>query len=199
MPRFFIPGRRIETGPAPYGLWCPHQGVKRGGSVGKVVNDFVRKKIRVDTVIGEPGVEIPPPAPRSPQTVAVPPLMPGGQSVSLADGYAARLVKNIPAENVGLYIFIRGLFPLQASTTQWILFAIGFVLVPVYMSVAARSEHKPALTSQLLLATLAFGVWVIAIGGPPFQSLSFYDPRWAEVILAVTTALFGAYKPTLGS
>src|SRR5690349_4248494 len=206
MARFFIPGRRIESGSAALPSAIKPSPVGKGTVrlTGGSIPNLSVKVPGVDRLLGTLDVTatIPPSVPSTApyeQTIPLseqptPPSPPsnGDGNERQPDGYVARIVKYIPGENVGVFVFIRGLFPPNAGKTQWILFFVSLALVPAYMTLAARSANKSALLSQVVIATLAFVIWVIAIGGPPFQNLTFYKPQWAEVILAVATVLMGA-------
>ncbi len=105
------------------------------------------------------------------------------------DVYFGRVLKLIPGEVVGLFIAAQSLIAAQYSGRGgrgllWGVFGFGVLATPVYlwrvMKVRARL--------QLALSTLAFGVWVCALQGGPFE-LQFGDkaPFWgALLILAVS-------------
>jgi hypothetical protein len=120
-----------------------------------------------------------------------------------AEDYLGRLAKYIPAEIVGLYLATSGTVPPGADgkprySILWIVFAINFLLVPLYFWFAtSRGENKP-LWSQVILATIAFPVWVFAIGGP-FTSFPWYESWIGSIILTFVTFAVGVYKPRPGS
>jgi hypothetical protein len=117
-----------------------------------------------------------------------------------ADGYLSRLAKYIPAEVVGLYLFVTGVIPQNAgeAAAQWVVFAACCVLTVVYMWYVTRREGGKPLWLQVVLATVAFPIWVFAIGGP-FKMLAWYQPWIASVVLAFATVVFGMVKPAPGS
>jgi hypothetical protein len=119
------------------------------------------------------------------------------------DDYLGRLLKYIPAEIVGFYLVAAGLISPQPGTPNitglWVVFALGFVLCVLYFWIAtSRDEGKRPLWSQVILATIAYPVWVFAIGGP-FVSFSWYRSSVASIVLVFATVLFGMYKPEPGS
>jgi hypothetical protein len=127
------------------------------------------------------------------------PLLLGGE-----EGYLGRLIGYIPSEMVALYLFAIGM---AASGTQskhakfiayWVIFALVWLLTPVYMRFATKSDSKPPLRPQIVLASLAFPVWVYATGGP-FELCSWYYGWIASVVLAFVTVIFGLYRPPAGS
>jgi len=128
--------------------------------------------------------------------------MAAGGLAPTTDGYLDRLAKYIPAEIVGLYLFAAGVIPQTGGgrpvTALWIVFGVCFALTPAYMYVVTRREgHGKALWLQVVLATIAFPVWVFAIGGP-FLSVAWYQSWIASIVLAFVTFGFGAFVPAPG-
>lgn len=120
-----------------------------------------------------------------------------------ADDYLGRLAKYIPAEIVGLYLATAGVVPAGQNgqprcVALWIIFAVNLLLVPIYFWFAtSRENHKP-LGPQVILATIAFPVWVFAVGGP-FKCFSWYESWIASATLAFVTVGMGFYRPKPGS
>jgi hypothetical protein len=118
------------------------------------------------------------------------------------DDYLGRLLKYIPAEIVGFYLAAAGLMSPQPGapnyTGLWVVFALGFILVPIYFWIATTREGKRPLWSQIVLATIGYPVWVFAIGGP-FASFTWYRSSVASVLLIFATVVFGMYEPPPGS
>jgi hypothetical protein len=127
----------------------------------------------------------------------VPQLQPGS-----VDDFLGRLVKYIPAELVGLYIAARGVIPKTAEPTVfWTVALATWVFVPVYFwFVTTRNGRKP-LYVQILLATIAFPIWVFAIGGDPVASCPWYVTHQylASIILMFATVAFGLIQPPPGA
>lgn len=121
-----------------------------------------------------------------------------------ADGYLGRLVGYIPSEIVALYLAVSGFVPEQPASTRevalWVISGICFVLTPIYFRFATLDPKKGSLKIQILLASIAFPIWVFAIGGP-FVYLPWYEgSRWiASAVLAVATVLFGWIEPKPGT
>lgn len=116
------------------------------------------------------------------------------------DDYLGRLAKYIPAEIVGLYLATAGMVPVTAPERRavlWTIFALCFVFVPVYFFFATteRNKKKP-LWTQIVLATIAYPVWVFAIGGP-FADYAWYGGyRYiGSVVLAFVTVGMGFIQP----
>lgn len=119
------------------------------------------------------------------------------------DDYLGRLVKYIPAEVVAIYLAATGFVPATADDRQtwlWIIFAVCAVLTPIYFYIATKDKknRKGPLYIQVLLATLAFPVWVFAVGGP-FAGLPWYKSYVASIVLIFVTSIFGKFKPPVGA
>lgn len=102
------------------------------------------------------------------------------------DPYSARLLKYIPSEVIALYISLDALLRPQPDSSHkllsWLIFGFGFVATPTYLR---RIQHVTKI-SQLTISTLAFVVWVLAVGGP-FTQLKHYDPLYGAVLLPLYT------------
>jgi hypothetical protein len=102
------------------------------------------------------------------------------------DRYSARLLKYIPSEVIALYITLDALVRPKAGSPQqllyWLVFAFGVVATPIYL----RRVQRVTKLSQLTISTLAFVVWVLAVGGP-FTQLKYYDPLYGAVLLPIYT------------
>jgi hypothetical protein len=81
---------------------------------------------------------------------------------------------------------------------EWVVFTLNALLVPFYFwFVTTRGNEKP-LIPQIVLASIAFPVWVFAIGGP-FKCLHWYESWIAAITLAFTTVGMGFIRPKSGS
>jgi hypothetical protein len=115
------------------------------------------------------------------------------------DGYIDRLLKYVPAEIIALYLGVTNVIPppLQAHRTAlWVVTVISALCVPLYMYLSTRKPPQPTLWSQIVISSIAFPLWVFAIGGP-FALQPWYDNyRWvAAVTICFATFLFGLYAP----
>jgi hypothetical protein len=115
------------------------------------------------------------------------------------DGYIDRLLKYIPAEIIALYLGVTNAIPppLKAHRTAvWVVSVISALCVPLYMYLSTHKPNRPTLWSQIAISSIAFPLWVFAIGGP-FALLPGYDNyRWvAAVTICFATFLFGLYAP----
>lgn len=117
--------------------------------------------------------------------------------------YLGRLVGYIPAEIVAIYLAAAGFTEAAGSTRQmwlWIIFIACAVLTPIYFLIATRDKKrkKGPLYIQVALATVAFPVWVFAIGGP-FLAFAWYRGFIASIVLIFVTSIFGKIAPSTGS
>ena len=115
--------------------------------------------------------------------------------------FLGRLSKYIPAEIVGLYLAATAPVPKTEGghpTLLWIIFGVCLLLTPLYMRFVTNDPQKGPLWTQVLLATIAFPVWVFAIGGP-FALLSWYRGYIATILLVFVSFIFGWIKPKPGS
>jgi len=123
------------------------------------------------------------------------------------EDFLGRLLKYIPAEIVGLYLAARGVIPLprphddnDTILALWIVASACWIFVPVFFWFATtRNGNKPLLL-QITLATIAFPVWVFAVGGPPVSLLPWYANHQyvGSILLMFTTFIFGMLKPLPG-
>lgn len=120
------------------------------------------------------------------------------------DDYLDRLLKYIPAEVIALYLGVTNAVPSSNPWTDhgyhltlWILFALTVASTPIYMYFVTQNRPgEPALWSQIIISSVAFPIWVFAIGGP-FRYLSWYaDKHWiASVVISFGTFFAALYKP----
>jgi hypothetical protein len=115
-----------------------------------------------------------------------------GGGTAGGENYPGRLVKYIPAEIVALYLSVRPLpSPATRANALWWIFWVCLTLTPIYLILTTRKPRKGPQWVQVALATIAFPIWVWAVGNGPF------DPWRVEgwvitLVLGGTTLLFGA-------
>jgi len=99
--------------------------------------------------------------------------------------FLQNLAKLIPIEIIALFTTIKGMIPATANPTAvWIFLTILVILVPLYIIFAM----KVSKISQIVLMTLAFPVWILAIGGLPI-SITIVEPWMISVTLALLTLI----------
>jgi len=97
--------------------------------------------------------------------------------------YRDRLLKLIPSEIVAAYLVLSGIIPREAKLGTLIVSIVLLVLVPFYL----WRLHNVQRTSQLMITTISFVVWVYSLGGGPFAVWELYEPWIASVILVLWT------------
>lgn len=113
------------------------------------------------------------------------------------DDYKQRLIKYIPAEVIALHLTLDAL--LRASgegqgALPWAVFAFCFAATPLYLWRVAGVGKA----SQLLISTVAFAVWIFAVGGP-FAALAWYKPIYGGILLPAYTFLIPIFTPGGGA
>ena len=101
--------------------------------------------------------------------------------------FLQNLVKLIPVEIIAIFAVIKGLIPVTAAPIAvWVVFGILTAMVPFYVIFAM----KVVKWDQVILMTLAFPIWVIAIGGlPDILAIAWYEPWMISVGLALFTLI----------
>jgi len=125
-------------------------------------------------------------------------------SGSEGDGYIDRLLKYIPAEIIALYLGTTNVVPLsdpqhprQQEIATWVIAALAALATPLYLYVTTRKKGAPTVWPQIIISSIAFPVWVFAIGGPFELSFCWYKrERWIGAItIMFGTFLAGLYQP----
>lgn len=103
------------------------------------------------------------------------------------DNYRESILKFIPTEVVTLYLTIYGIAfaarnEIPFGAIAWIIFAVGIIGTPLYLMFAEGVKDK----LHIMISTLAFVVWVFALGGP-FLQLSWYNLVYGAILLPIYT------------
>jgi hypothetical protein len=107
-----------------------------------------------------------------------------------ADNYVSRVAKYIPAEVVAVYLFIEGVLK-NATTAGWLHWGVFFlllVLTPIYIWRVTKQDALPPSLAHIIISFFSFAIWVFATGGP-FVGLSWYDPLYGSVLVAIYTLI----------
>jgi len=109
--------------------------------------------------------------------------------------YFEKLIKYIPGELNAAYIAIDGILREElvsdpiAVWLYWGVFVFLLVLTPLYIKYRPSEEaEKQSIRFHCCAATVAFAVWVFALGGP--FALTFpdiYRPVYGSLLLILTT------------
>jgi uncharacterized BrkB/YihY/UPF0761 family membrane protein len=122
--------------------------------------------------------------------------------VAKIDGYFDKLLKYIPTEIVGGWIAITGLIKsasdIPTNTILWILLIIFIGLTALYILKQTSEPKKSPAVKQTTISTIAFIVWVFALG-EPFDSLSFYNPIYGSILLIIYNLTIPLINPIEGS
>jgi hypothetical protein len=101
------------------------------------------------------------------------------------DKYKDRLLKYIPVEVVTFYLSLAAIIAAATDVPDWLswtIFIIGIVATPFYLRFYLQVSDR----IQLAVSTLAFIVWVFALGGP-FREVAWYKPVYGGVLLPIFT------------
>ena len=119
--------------------------------------------------------------------------------VAKIDGYFDKLLKYIPTEIVGGWIAITGLIKsasdIPKNNILWILLIVFTALTAGYILQQTSEPKKPLAVKQTTISTIAFIVWVFALG-EPFDSLSFYNPIYGSILLILYNLTIPLINPT---
>jgi hypothetical protein len=109
------------------------------------------------------------------------------------DTYFDRIVKLIPSDIVAAWIFVASLITnaqdVPTATVLWVAFIFGLVLTAVWTYVQTKRAVR-----QTLVSTIAFAVWVFAIGGP-FVTLDWYRSLYGTLALVAYTLVIAPIIP----
>ncbi len=114
------------------------------------------------------------------------------------DDYFSKLLKYIPTEIVGGWIAITGLIKggagIPTNTILWILLVVFTGITAAYILQQTSEPKKPPAVKQTTISTIAFLVWVFALG-EPFSSLSFYSPVYGSILLIICSLIIPLINP----
>ena len=110
------------------------------------------------------------------------------------ENYQSRLLKLIPTEVVGVYIFINGILPAGSSENkyiilQWVIFGLLFIINPFYLRYASAVTNK----KQIVICTIGFAVWAFSLGNS-FMVIGS-DPAFSRLLGSIILALYTLVVP----
>jgi hypothetical protein len=118
---------------------------------------------------------------------------------SQVDGYFDKVIKYIPADVVAAWTLVTSLiasagsqFP--KSMALWIAYAFGIVMTALGTWKQTQETHKSPAKTQILIATVAFAIWVAALGGP-FEFWPSYERLYGSLLLIAYTLVVGLVTP----
>ena len=110
------------------------------------------------------------------------------------DTFVSRVAKYIPGEIVAAYLFLKSFVPPDAPVwIWWIVLLFLTALTAFYIWLATRQSSLPPAWTQIIISTLAFPLWVLAIGGPLFEAMAWYREYYylPGVLLVFFTLVVG--------
>jgi uncharacterized membrane protein (UPF0136 family) len=105
------------------------------------------------------------------------------REIKINENYMGRLLKLIPTEIIGAYLAIQGMVPVNSQ--KWGLSIASIVLLvitPFYL----KRVQKVEKTSQVIVSTFGFIIWLYTLGGP-FTLWDIYEPWISSVVLLLWT------------
>lgn len=103
------------------------------------------------------------------------------------DDYFGKLIKYIPTEIVGAWIALTGIIKsasnIPTNIILWILLVFCTGLTSLYILKQTFEPGKPLALKQTTISTIAFIVWVFALGEEPFKSLDWYNSIYGSILL----------------
>ena len=111
-----------------------------------------------------------------------------------SDNYQSRLLKLIPTEIVGVYIFINGLLPVDPVGNkyvilQWIIFGLLFIINPLYLRYTSAVTNK----KQIVICTVGFAVWAFSLGNS--YMIIGSDPTFSRLLGSIILAVYTLIVP----
>ena len=113
------------------------------------------------------------------------------------DTYFDKVVKYIPADVVAAWIavstMVKAATGVPTSTVMWICFAVGLAVTAAWTWKHTNEPGLPTAAKQIGISTVAFAVWVFALGAP-FDSLDWYHALYASLLLVGYTLIVGLFS-----
>ncbi len=115
------------------------------------------------------------------------------------DTYFDRVVKYIPADIVSAWVAVTGLIggrtDIPVDAILWTAFVLGIIITAAWMWRQTSEPGKKLAVTQISISTVAFVIWVFALGGP-FANLGFYKPVYGSLLLILYTLIIGIIIPS---
>jgi hypothetical protein len=129
-----------------------------------------------------------PPASSTPQAAAAP----GGAPAATEDDYITKLLKYIPVEILGAYLFMQSVIDSNVTTSHahavWLLCLL--IGAGIFTFAYDRWVLSIIRMTQLLMSVLAFAVYVFAMGGW-FSTTGWYHQWYASIAVPTFVVLVG--------
>jgi len=124
-----------------------------------------------------------------------PPPAPGGVTVPSADDYLTKLVKYVPLEVLGAYLFMAGVIDSNVSDDRAHAWWLGGLLIGMLIITALYDWQvlNVVRRSQIVVSVLGLAVYVFAVGGW-FATTTWYHQWYASLALPVFGLLVAIVK-----
>ena len=114
-------------------------------------------------------------------------------AVPSENNFKDRLVKLIPSEIVTAFVTIQGLISTAGTgnsvknthTLMWIIIGVLFALTPLYLWQVGNVKKL----GQLVFTSIAFLIWVLAIGSPLGTILGYASTFIGSIVLVLYTLM----------
>lgn len=114
---------------------------------------------------------------------------------SRTGSYFEKLIKYIPGELVAAYLALDGILREElmgdpvSTWLYWAVFGTLLILTPLYVHYKpSQQAQDESIRFHCCAATVAFAVWVFALGGPFAVTWpDIYRPVYGSLLLVVTT------------
>ena len=102
------------------------------------------------------------------------------------DSYRERLIKYIPVETIALFIVVYGITYYLSGTEPWYPVVARWILILGFLGTVLYLWKGENITDmvQLGISAIGFLIWVCALGVITVESLPFYNPVPAGLLLA---------------
>jgi hypothetical protein len=135
-----------------------------------------------------------PPAPPAPGAPA-PPVPPGGVTVPTADDYLTKLLKYVPLEVLGAYLFIAGVIDSNVTDQRAHAWWLGALLIGMLVITAVYDWRVLGVVrpGQITMSLIGLAVYIFAIGGW-FATTTWYHQWYASIALPLFGLLVAIVK-----
>jgi hypothetical protein len=116
------------------------------------------------------------------------------------DSYLEKLLRYVPADIIAAYVALDGILRENSNGPLWLSWAVFLtllVLTPFYVCYKKTEPSTGFHSSKMfhwLASTVAFAVWVFALGGPFAVTFSWYQPVYGSVLLILTSLAIPVFE-----
>ena len=120
----------------------------------------------------------------------------GGQT----DGYFDRVVKYVPADVIAAWTaavaIIKGAVGIPTGTVMLVCFVVGLAVTFWWTLRQTNEPSQPPAYKQAAVATVAFLVWVLALGDldAALKAVAAWNEAYAKLLLILFTLVSGQIK-----